>query len=234
MSIRTTLIASSLVAAALAAPNTASAASISYSVSIDIANTNSNYFSLPQYDGANGALTGVTFTENLTYPTTIRLVNYAANTTIVQPATFSESYSTTPWILFPGYNMKLDTHTAVVSFTSQLSNGTYWPGDTQLVSYAYATPVIPDYTKTYSLDFTNPFTSYTGSGAIQFVADQVFTTNAPSGLSYAGLASSETYTGTITYHFATASVPEAETYAMMLAGLGLVGFMARRRKQVEA
>jgi hypothetical protein len=24
-------------------------------------------------------------------------------------------------------------------------------------------------------------------------------------------------------------VPEAETYAMMLAGLGLVGFMARRR-----
>jgi hypothetical protein len=31
-----------------------------------------------------------------------------------------------------------------------------------------------------------------------------------------------------------ASIPEAETYAMMLAGLGLVGFMAKRRKQVEA
>jgi len=29
-------------------------------------------------------------------------------------------------------------------------------------------------------------------------------------------------------------VPEAETYAMMLAGLGLVGFVARRRKQLEA
>jgi len=26
-------------------------------------------------------------------------------------------------------------------------------------------------------------------------------------------------------------VPEPETYAMLLAGLGLVGFMARRRKQ---
>lgn len=32
----------------------------------------------------------------------------------------------------------------------------------------------------------------------------------------------------------TASVPEPETYAMLLAGLGLMGFMARRRKQQEA
>ncbi|HBU29003.1 MAG TPA: pyruvate-binding protein, partial [Thiobacillus sp.] len=28
------------------------------------------------------------------------------------------------------------------------------------------------------------------------------------------------------------AVPEAETYAMMLAGLGLVGFMVRRRKSI--
>jgi hypothetical protein len=32
-----------------------------------------------------------------------------------------------------------------------------------------------------------------------------------------------------------AAVPEAETYAMMLAGLGLVGFMgAARRKKLQA
>lgn len=30
---------------------------------------------------------------------------------------------------------------------------------------------------------------------------------------------------------AIAAVPEPETYAMMLAGLGLVGFAARRRRQ---
>jgi len=30
------------------------------------------------------------------------------------------------------------------------------------------------------------------------------------------------------------AIPEAQTYAMMLAGLGLVGFMARRKKQASA
>jgi hypothetical protein len=35
-------------------------------------------------------------------------------------------------------------------------------------------------------------------------------------------------TGVLTYT-ATAAVPEADTYAMMLAGLGLVGFMVRRK-----
>ncbi len=39
--------------------------------------------------------------------------------------------------------------------------------------------------------------------------------------------------GMYAYAF-TATVPEAETYAMMLAGLGLVGFMARRRTRMSA
>jgi hypothetical protein len=32
----------------------------------------------------------------------------------------------------------------------------------------------------------------------------------------------------------TLSIPELDTYAMLLAGLGLMGFMARCRKQKEA
>jgi hypothetical protein len=36
------------------------------------------------------------------------------------------------------------------------------------------------------------------------------------------------------YTFTAAAVPEAETYAMMLAGLGLVGFMVARRRSVAA
>jgi hypothetical protein len=34
-------------------------------------------------------------------------------------------------------------------------------------------------------------------------------------------------------HAFLSPIPEPETYAMMLAGLGLLGFMARRRKQKE-
>ena len=33
------------------------------------------------------------------------------------------------------------------------------------------------------------------------------------------------------FNVGVAAVPEPETYAMMLAGLGLMGFVARRRKE---
>lgn len=39
-------------------------------------------------------------------------------------------------------------------------------------------------------------------------------------------------TGALTYTASVAAVPEADTYAMFLAGLGLMGFIARRRMSV--
>ena len=47
-----------------------------------------------------------------------------------------------------------------------------------------------------------------------------------------GDAMTGSYSGT--FNLAISAVPEPETYAMMLAGLGLVGFMARRRKKADA
>lgn len=46
---------------------------------------------------------------------------------------------------------------------------------------------------------------------------------------FEGLTGNWTLTGT-----AVTAVPEAETYALMLAGLGLVGFAARRRRSTQA
>lgn len=45
-----------------------------------------------------------------------------------------------------------------------------------------------------------------------------------------GKGRTDTALTNVSYNFAVTAVPEPETYAMMIAGLGLVGFAARRRK----
>ncbi len=47
-------------------------------------------------------------------------------------------------------------------------------------------------------------------------------------------AASALYGVSVNFNSTTAPIPEPETYAMMLAGLGLMGFVARRRKQKDA
>jgi len=57
------------------------------------------------------------------------------------------------------------------------------------------------------------------------------TATAASVTKYAGVWSFDVATAQLSYATAVA-VPEAETYAMMLAGLGLVGFMVSRRRKL--
>lgn len=71
-------------------------------------------------------------------------------------------------------------------------------------------------------------------GAGTWHVDTYFSPNVSGGSSFGSIDGQ--YDGSITFNFGpvAAPVPEPETYAMLLAGLGLLGFAARRRKQKEA
>jgi hypothetical protein len=75
--------------------------------------------------------------------------------------------------------------------------------------------------------FTNSVANLTWDGVYGHGYTLDYTATVPTG-GFAGVQYSMHLTGTVT----AAPVPEASTYGMMLAGLGLVGFAVRRRKLV--
>jgi hypothetical protein len=88
-----------------------------------------------------------------------------------------------------------------------------------------------------SKDNWNGATSFTSTGAASGDLNFYFLSNTSTNTAtaaavtkYAGVWSFDSATAQLSY--ATAPVPEAETYAMMLAGLGLVGFMVSRRRKL--
>ena len=95
----------------------------------------------------------------------------------------------------------------------------------------------PDFTPSFALDSPSkaqpsPF-QHTGPRDLNFTGE--LKPGATAGESYFSLnmpdpGAGNTYTFTLTQTPTVGVVPEPETYALMLAGLGLVGFMARRKK----
>jgi hypothetical protein len=72
----------------------------------------------------------------------------------------------------------------------------------------------------FSIDWADEIVMFGNGGEFHIHMDDIsFTSN--------GQMKNQTYS----IELVTAPIPEPETYALMLAGLGLVGFMARRRKQ---
>ncbi len=102
-------------------------------------------------------------------------------------------------------------------------DGSYAAGTGILAGQARALPfymVVASSTDPFGKTTMTPFgADLDGDGVVEF--------DNGNGVSEYGLWTLQG--STLTYSVA-AAVPEAETYAMMLAGLGLVGFMVRRRK----
>ena len=99
----------------------------------------------------------------------------------------------------------------------------------------------------HNLDSSNPFDAYGGRVLLNFyeATKVTFDHTAPHASILAPLATIESslfghITGTVVanawngdFQLNVSAVPEPETYAMILAGLGLMGFVARRRKQEQ-
>lgn len=62
----------------------------------------------------------------------------------------------------------------------------------------------------------------------------VVSLSGPTDLIFSALGTSNSYGGSLDNVSVTAAVPEPETYALLLAGLGLVGTIVRRRKAKQA
>lgn len=88
-------------------------------------------------------------------------------------------------------------------------------GDVNIVDVTFGTN-----TQTFTLNSADPFSTYT----------MAFTTNAAANYQILFDNKGGDNFGALLDNVNVAAVPEPETYMMMLGGLGLIGFAARRRK----
>ena len=116
---------------------------------------------------------------------------------------------------------------AVLSFSSPVSTYSFlWgsPDSGNMLDILTSTGV-----ESYSGSSFKTLVGATGDGLNSF--SRVFTMT---GVGSQTISSITFKSSNIAFEVATAPIPEPETYALMLAGLGAVGFMARRRRAAQA
>jgi PEP-CTERM motif len=119
------------------------------------------------------------------------------------------------------------------SYTSTLAGGDTIFGNFTVDSFSFvANPVNPFQA---DLNFTDTFTVSGGTGAFTGASGggTIFGTHFGALIDFIPQVSGAS-TERVIFSVTTAPVPEPETYAMLMAGLGVMGAVARRRKQQSA
>ena len=124
----------------------------------------------------------------------------------------SPSSNLDDWFFFEGNTLQevADNLVPPTTFSITLAPGVY--------QYSFGSgPVVP------ALVPIDPFTSVTLNGDILYFDDR-----------NSGVPDIDSNDFRVSVAYEVSPIPEPETYALMLAGLGVVGFMARRRKADQA
>jgi len=141
---------------------------------------------------------------------------------------------------YNGFNYSLNglyTDLGVTVSGSDIGDGSFTNNEISL--YVFSSPIALDFSRELvgqSSEGTGFGPSFNNGGDFNVFS---FSSNAPNGTNVFTLtAASGSGEQMLLTSFAPASiaapVPEADTPAMLLTGLGVVGFMARRRKNIQA
>jgi hypothetical protein len=189
-----------------------------------------NYAQTSGYD-ADGAMTwaaATTWAANLSYFDSVRNVTYTdwrlPTTTDTGTPGCNNAYSGTDC----GWNVNPASSEMAHLYFTELGNLSYYTASAA-VSGAYAGGANPNST----LDNTGPFTNFQSN---RYWSGTEYAPNPSYAWYFVTSSGSQGYSSKTVSYYAlavrpgdVAAVPEAEIYALMLAGLGLIGWHARRR-----
>lgn len=207
--------AAALTAAMGAQAATSASISVPQSTIIYDVEENPGSISFAQFDSHLGTLTSVQFQLFSTLHGSITLKNTAASPALVN------------------YGVKAGAD-LVATLAGQSVTADNWIAPAISLSGGQSKTLIVDPVTTYqSLTFSLPsdLSGFIGNGTVSAGLSAESLQKLTAGGS-ASLGTNLTVDGyaLVTYTYEVAAVPEPETYAMLLAGLGLVGAIARRRR----
>jgi len=229
-------VAGALLSLAMAAAQAATSSGGSVTI-IDVTHSGASSASFSAFDTSLGSLQSVTFT----FTSTISGVSVAGNkSAVAASSTVGSGAQLTLTVAGVSTPIVVDTvHYETLSLAANTNPGGAVSVPALVAALKNPAAPVPSYAGrasytgeivTGSSTITN-LSAFTGSSAISALASGVFAGSGSGNVIYGGSSFVDT-TISLTYNYAP--VPEPETYGMLLAGLGVMGMLARRKAKKAA